>query len=238
MADEVILYDLPSKSGGCWSLNPWKTRLVLNYKGIPYKTQWVEYPDVAPLLKGFGIPPNKEGRPYTIPAAKLDSNTYIMDSLAITKELEKRYPTPSLHLDSPILPKAMQALGKVAEGTRPVWMAKVPAALLNPPSAEYFLRTRSEQVGQPLLEYGKEKGGDQAWNNAEPAIKDLVALLKETDGPFFMGNEISYADFVITSALYFIRRIDEADYEKIVSHDESLVKLMDATAKYFERSDH
>lgn len=70
--DEITLFDLPSRPpGGCWSLNPWKSeqqqqpiqqverpdtdcvsaRMALNYKGLAYKTIWVEYPDVQPLLK-------------------------------------------------------------------------------------------------------------------------------------------------------------------------------------------
>ncbi|KAK5273614.1 hypothetical protein LTR96_000214 [Exophiala xenobiotica] len=55
MSDEVILYDLPSKQGTSWSLNPWKTRLVLNYKSIPYKTEWTEYPDLKPKFEKFLI---------------------------------------------------------------------------------------------------------------------------------------------------------------------------------------
>ena len=52
MADEVILYDIPSKPR-ChgWSLNPWKTRMALNYKKVPYKTEWIEFPDLAPKFK-------------------------------------------------------------------------------------------------------------------------------------------------------------------------------------------
>ncbi|PSN72789.1 hypothetical protein BS50DRAFT_568392 [Corynespora cassiicola Philippines] len=51
---QVILYDIPSKEPKtCWSLNPWKPRLILNYKGIDYKTEWVEYPDLAPYFKSL-----------------------------------------------------------------------------------------------------------------------------------------------------------------------------------------
>lgn len=69
MTSKVILYDLPSKGRcACWSLNPWKSiavfasmqesilmllvaRLALNFKGVPYETKWLEYPDVAPTFK-------------------------------------------------------------------------------------------------------------------------------------------------------------------------------------------
>lgn len=26
-------------------------RMILSYKGIPYETEWIEYPDLAPKLK-------------------------------------------------------------------------------------------------------------------------------------------------------------------------------------------
>jgi hypothetical protein len=32
--------------------------MVLNFKGIDYKTEWVEYPDLMPTLKGIGLDPN------------------------------------------------------------------------------------------------------------------------------------------------------------------------------------
>lgn len=68
MASQTILYDLPSKRGTSWSLNPWKSkhnlnesravltraaRLILNFKGIDYKTEWVEFPDVEPKMKSL-----------------------------------------------------------------------------------------------------------------------------------------------------------------------------------------
>lgn len=70
MASKILLYDLPTKGPEprTWSPNPLKvsstlhihisivthrqsvksnqTRLLLAYKGLPYETQWVEFPDV------------------------------------------------------------------------------------------------------------------------------------------------------------------------------------------------
>jgi hypothetical protein len=68
MSSQTILYDLPSKQGTAWSLNPWKSkhslnpsravlteaaRLILNFKGIDYKTEWVEFPDIEPKMKSL-----------------------------------------------------------------------------------------------------------------------------------------------------------------------------------------
>lgn len=53
---KVTLYDLPSRDPcSTWSMNPWKTRLLLNYKKIEYNTEWVEYPNVAPKVKEWSV---------------------------------------------------------------------------------------------------------------------------------------------------------------------------------------
>lgn len=51
MSEDIILYDLASR-GRCasWSFNVWKTRLVLNYKGISYRTEWVDHVNIAEIL--------------------------------------------------------------------------------------------------------------------------------------------------------------------------------------------
>lgn len=44
MAENYILYDLPSKQdNACWSPNTWKARAALNFKGVPYETEFVPY---------------------------------------------------------------------------------------------------------------------------------------------------------------------------------------------------
>ena len=56
MSEEYILYDLPSKDGpACWSPNTWKTRAALNFKRVPYKTEWTTYPDLEPKLKSLYV---------------------------------------------------------------------------------------------------------------------------------------------------------------------------------------
>lgn len=66
----------------------------------------------------------------------------------------------------------------------------------------------------PLDRLEKEKGGDRAWGEVEVAIREATALLKERDGPFFLGNTPSYADFVWGSILLFCRRLGEDCFEE------------------------
>lgn len=162
--------------------------MVLNYKDIPYKTEFIEYPDIAPTLKSFGLPPNENGTPYTIPAIRDANGKYIMDSRKIAHELEKQYPKPSLHLDSPKLPRVEELYSKFLRPLLAVVLPLVPGNLLREPSAEYFLRTRKQAFGMPLAQFEKEQGGDKAWEAATSHLKELGDMLRAEDGPFVLGK--------------------------------------------------
>lgn len=82
--------------------NPWKTRFALNFKGIPYQTQWVDMPEISKLRQDLGVPANRtlpDGTPYhTLPVVQ-DTLTgkLIGDSFEIALYLDGTYPdSPSL----------------------------------------------------------------------------------------------------------------------------------------------
>jgi hypothetical protein len=52
---EIILYDLASTKGLCFSPVVWRIRLMLNYKHIPYRTVFLEFPDIEPTLKELSV---------------------------------------------------------------------------------------------------------------------------------------------------------------------------------------
>ncbi len=72
-------------------------RAALNFKGIPYKTEWLEYPDIKATLSAKESPPldGSDGFPYTIPAVGLPDGRFVMNSRPIADELEKLKPEPS-----------------------------------------------------------------------------------------------------------------------------------------------
>ena len=50
---DIVLYDLACTKNVCFSPVVWRIRLLLNYKNIPYKTIFLEFPDIEPTLKGL-----------------------------------------------------------------------------------------------------------------------------------------------------------------------------------------
>ncbi|KAF1354813.1 hypothetical protein BDV97DRAFT_374790 [Delphinella strobiligena] len=240
MAGKFILYDLPSNGRrACWSLNPWKTRLALNYKSIDYKTERLEYPDVAPRLSATGLPPNKKGIPYTIPTIKLPGGQHLQDSAKIAAALESLYPSPSppLHLSHPKTARVAAAVQKLHVALHPLTLPKVPG-LLNPISASYYREARRRGFGKSLEDLEREWGG-AAWENAQGAIEELRGLLEDDGGPFFLGREPGYADFVFVAALRFMERVYGEGFEGVLRGDESggFGRLYEACAGWLERDD-
>ncbi|EKG14574.1 Glutathione S-transferase [Macrophomina phaseolina MS6] len=210
--------------------------MALNYKGIDYKTEWLEYPDVAPTLRATGLPPNKADgtAAYTIPTVRFPDGTYVMDSWEIAKEIEKRYPQNSLRLDSEPIP----ALAGVFAPLAGVLLPLVPRHVLTEKSQPYFNETRKERFGMSLDDYEKEKGGDQAWEAAKEPIAELATVLKKNDGPYILGDQVSYADFVIVSFLHFAKTLGQDVYDRFVAHDKAFDDLYKASARWLERDDH
>ncbi|KAM5355337.1 hypothetical protein ACJ41O_001983 [Fusarium nematophilum] len=239
-SEQITLFDLPSRPPrAAWSLNPWKTRFLFNFKGLDYKTEWLEYPTIKPTLEPH-VSANESTGTWTIPTVKFPDGTYLMDSRKIVERVEKEHPEPSVHLDSPVLARLEEIMPRLMPPLRPVYFTTVPERLLSEESVGYWHETRSKMVGMPLDQLNKEKGGQQAWDAAQPVLHEVEALLKESsDGPFFLGKTPSYADFVWAGFLIFIQRNGLIDELYNVSGDGQLHKdLLEATAPWHKRNDH
>lgn len=112
-----------------------------------------------------------------------------MDSRKIAERLEKDYPSPTMRLDDPILAEVEKTLIKCKAPLLGVWLPRVPDNLLNPPSKEFFYRTREEGFGKTLPELMQERGGEEAWIEALPGIKGLGLILQQNGGPFVLGKD-------------------------------------------------
>lgn len=240
---QIVLFDLASKDGNkCWSHNPWKTRFVLNYKGLNYTTEFLEYPDLKTVLEPrFAEPKDK----YTSPTIAYTDGRYIADSRVIAGVLEKDHPSPSLHLDSSYLARiediVQRLLYKDMPITRALFVAQIPLRLLNKASVPYWYRTRETSIGMKLDEYEATYGGDKAWAQTEQPLGEVTAMLTENEGPFFMGETLSYADFVWAGILIFFRRIGEDRFEELLKRTGDPTphrSLLEAVEPWSRRDDH
>ncbi|KAF8489744.1 hypothetical protein JB92DRAFT_3012325 [Gautieria morchelliformis] len=223
-SDSIItLYDVPSDfNGKAWSLNMWKARYALNYKGVPYKTVWLEYPEIEPTMRSIGAAPTRkkpDGSPlYTLPVivdpsrtAPSGGPTVVSESFHIAEYLDETYPTPSTGALFPPGTKALQQLF-YDHFFKNVLMVTIPMALpemfkhLNEGSRPYWRLTREAMLGGKLEEVcpkSSEKW-DGVWEELEKAFGVLAALLDKNgkDGnTLVMGTHPTFSDFVIAAFL-------------------------------------
>ncbi|PCG88631.1 Hypothetical protein PENO1_078860 [Penicillium occitanis (nom. inval.)] len=222
---EIVLYDLASIKNVCFSPTVWRIRLMLNYKRIPYKTIFLEFPDIEPTLKELGLNPGKTATgsqsKYTVPAIHhIPTNTYIMDSAAIAQFLESTYPEPAVPLTSElgreIEAKSRSTVGRTLGGS----IMPREINILSPRSQEYFRRTREASIGRRLedvLDLAKE---EQDWLAVDPELRAVGELMQtnKAEGPFVLGARPSYIDFFIAGALQSARMVHEDTFQRFAKY--------------------
>lgn len=151
-----------------------------------------------------------------------------MDSLAIAEKLETLHPKPSLHLETDLQTQCNPILHKIGFALIPIFMPRVAREVLLDSSVPFFREARKKAFGVELEEMEREKGGEKAWEAAQPGFEELSAFLQEhkrDEGPFVLGSQVSYVDFMIAAVVEGMRRIGEDIYEGIVSREKRLAEL-------------
>ncbi|KAE8373516.1 hypothetical protein BDV26DRAFT_285039 [Aspergillus bertholletiae] len=248
----VHFFDITStlpEPAKAWSINTFKTRMVLNFKGIPYTQSYISYPDIAPLLSHYEVTPHTSGVPYTLPAilhkSSIDSNAHgaMQDSLPIATHLDQTFPSP------PLFPSgdasyalALGVIKLIANVTQKGYVLLIPktAKLLDPRGQEYFIKTRSVMFGKHLPEvYPKEESEVQETIKAVKEEMEPVARMLRgrpgKKGPFLEGENPGYADILIVSFLAWVEKVHGALFQELVSIGEGEVKaLFDACLPWVE----
>ncbi|KAJ3991637.1 hypothetical protein F5050DRAFT_1122714 [Lentinula boryana] len=228
----ITLYDFAWKfgQGVCWNPHVGKLRYCLNYKGLQYKTIWIEYPDVKATIetigaKSTGLQPT--GEPwYTIPAIVDDATgVALAESVDIVEYLDNTYPnTPRL---IPEGTHALQAAFRDAFYPKLAYyypfLVPITETVLNPPSATFF-RAKYEAIFGKKLENVYPEGQERvvAWNKWKEAIGGVDAWMKKDD-IWMMGNTPSFADFILASFILSAKTLfgaDSQEYKEVLEmHD-------------------
>ncbi|KAF9484208.1 hypothetical protein BDN70DRAFT_872912 [Pholiota conissans] len=219
-------------------------RYVLNLKGIPYKTEWVEYPDIESRWKELGIPHTSlkpDGSPfYTVPAIHDPSTgVYLSESIDIAEYLDKTYPdTPCMfpHNTLGLLSPFNDLVGSYLAA---LWQFIVPVVCvrLNPASQGYFRTTREAIFGKNMDDVVPK--GDLVtteWAKVKEGMGKVDVLYSKTNGPYLMGDALSWGDVVVAAHLAFMRAIwgeDSQEWRDISSwHDGRWKRVVDDFEKY------
>ncbi|KAG9011063.1 hypothetical protein FRB94_008954 [Tulasnella sp. JGI-2019a] len=227
VSDTIVLYDIPGKTGSrAWSPNVWKARLVLNYKGIPYRTEWVSFPDIETTFKDIGINASTAKANgeilYTCPAIidyTVSPAEKLTDSNVIAQYLDNKYASeeqygPKLFPEGTVdvqlafidrFKAALMPLGALTLGC-------IPAMLNCSRGAEYYNKTRSEKHGKPLTEFypAGSPEREQAWKGLQKGLDTLAAAYdknEEGGGEYAFGRAITYFDIVVVAAFLSARYI-------------------------------
>ncbi|KAK4870207.1 hypothetical protein LT330_005261 [Penicillium expansum] len=236
---DIVLYDLACTKNVCFSPVVWRIRLMLNYKSIPYKTIFLEFPDIEPTLKGLGLVLGESASKYTVPAIHhVPTNTYMMDSLPIAEFLESTYPNPPVPLTSElgleIETRARSVLGKA------IYSSVMPREIriLSPRSQEFFRRTREASLGHRLEDLLDGDREERVWDDVSDAMGAVGQLLRthKADGPFVLGALPSYTDFFIAGSLQCIRVIDEGVFQRMIKYP-GYGGVYEACLPYMEKRD-
>jgi len=117
-------------------------------------------------------------------------------------------------------------------------MSLIPRQVIVESSVPYFLESRGKRFGMSIEKLEQEKGGEQAWKAAEPGFKLITALLtehKKDDGPFILGTQMCYADFIIAAMAEGIRRVDKSTYERCLSYASRFGEVHEACKQWMEK---
>lgn len=158
----------------------------------------------------------------------------MQDSLAIARELEKRYPSPSLHLDTP-QQAAMEALwSKMITSILPALTPNVVANVMTERSVPYFVETREKAFNIKISDWEKIDA-DTAWAEVAPVLTGFGDVLREKGGPFALGAEPSFADFIVVAVMQFLKAIGNGTFDRFVGADEALGRLYEASKQWADK---
>jgi glutathione S-transferase len=97
-AEPLVLYDIASsKQPLSFAPNPSKARLALSFKNVPFKTTWIDLPDIPNVRKKLDCAATRKlddgSDYYTLPMLRdLTSGKVIGDSFDIANYLEENFP--------------------------------------------------------------------------------------------------------------------------------------------------
>lgn len=270
-SNPIVFYDIaqrPPVEETCCAVNPWKARLALNFKAVPYTTSWVRMPDISKVRSGLKVPACRkfaDGSDFnTLPIIHDPAtNSFKGDSFDIATYLQHTYPDsgagdlfPPQKIDyvlsnditlliplSEIRETEFVEYARFNQNVDAVFTAHVGLMAygipLDPATAEITKADFVKRAGVGSWEDFKVVGEvrETMKKSFENALADLSKLfVRDTAGPFLLGQKASYADLIVGGWLRMAHRtLPASEWEELRGwHGGVFGQLHDALDKYAE----
>lgn len=224
----------PPEKYAC-SPNPWKARFALNFKAVDYSTTWVPLLDISKVRKSLEVPASRKFADgtdyYTLPVlVDNSSGAKIGDSFDIATYLEETY-----NSETPLFPAQTLDFEWVLEMETAVPLSERKPSKFEQyskfnTSVDAAFQTHVGLMGHELpfdpavadackAEF-LGRGGLSSWddmkvtgetrqqllNSFEKMLGVLAKLFqKDLSGPFILGQQPCYADFIVGGWLKFAK---------------------------------
>ncbi len=203
----IVLYDLVGQDDRRFSPHCWRTRMALAHKGLDYEARPTRFID---------IPKIEDGRVRTVPAIR-DGERLIVDSWAIARDLEERYPDRPSLFGGPggqAVTRFVQSwcaavlhTGLIGLIIADIWQHLTPA------DRDYFRSSREKRFGRPLEEV--QAGRELRLEEFRKSLQPLRLTLQ--DAPWLGGDQPRYADYLVFGGLQWARCI--SSFEVLAADD-------------------
>ena len=153
-----------------------------------------------------------------------------MDSAVIADQLESLHPEPTLNLDTGLHQEAQNVLYSIGRPLFPVLMPRIRDDVITDHALPYWRDTREKLFGMSIDEFAHAHGGERAWEASKPGILALQHFLqthKRDEGPFILGSQVCYGDFILCAFLESLRKTGEDLFQRFVSYEKSIRQLYD-----------
>lgn len=236
-ANPIVFYDIalrPPVEQSCCSPNPWKARLALNFKGLPFATSWVPLPDVAKVRSTLKVPPVRKFADgtdfFTLPIIEDPATgSFVGDSFDIAVYLQETYPdsgaghlfppqTLDFAYDLAVAIPLSECRSEFPEYARfnvsvdAAFSAHVQLTLgtfpFDPATAEISKAEFARRAG--VSSWEDFALGDEAREKLKGSFRDMLGRLgelfsRDASGPFLLGARASYADLIVGGWLRMMR---------------------------------
>ena len=191
-------------------------RLMLEYKGIPYKNV-----DIFPVLTRLVVPHVLGFQGNRVPAMKIDGRK-IQGTQAIARELDRVQPEPLLFPSDPVQRSNVEDAERWADGFQQIPRTIIWWALKHAPASDKATFLAEAKLGLPAgalartgapIEYGARKLNHSYDAEVERQLAELPTALDKIDALIgegvLNGERLYVADFDIGTSLRLLMAMDD-----------------------------